>query len=491
MISSCVDRILWLRVTLLLVLAGLTCFSAAEAADLLTTAGRQEASVLRHRPALLIAQLLPSQKPPKNADRLFRDVIKLVKKNYVGEFSAEQSLRDTWNMLTLMLLPTCTENFKPTRICWDFPVRCYINLVETAAQECSMSSNRMLVTSLDFMLRHLDPYSGLLGPEMMRELKITTSGKFGGIGMSVAPGNGQYVVVAAFEGSPAQQAGIKSGDTVVAIDGDPIYGLPLPQILVKVRGRTGTRITLTIREHNTNTVREVSLRRKLIRIPPVRLKILHKKVAYIRIVNFQETTAREVKRALRSVLRSGKGSIRGIVLDLRDNPGGLFEQAIEVADQFMSHGTITVVKGKYRAINRTYNAERRGTFPHMPIAVLINRGTASAAEILAGALQARQDVLVIGERSFGKASVQGVFPLRDGMALRLTTAHYFTPDGRNINGIGIRPDQAVERIRRSPVIPDTTPLDRTSTAGDESIMKALSFILGPPPQGASPFMQIY
>jgi carboxyl-terminal processing protease len=263
---------------------------------------------------------------------------------------------------------------------------------------------------------------------------------------------------------------------VLAIDGEPIHGLPLIDVLSKVRGRAGSSIGLTVRLRGSDEARRVTLRRQAIRIAPVRHRILPGGIGYLRIVNFQNNTASEVARALRQMTGSVKGGLRGLVLDLRDNPGGLFDQGIQVAELFVASGPLTLVRGREAGLNREFTATRRGAYSKVPIAVLINRGTASAAEILAAAVRSRPDAVVIGEPSFGKASVQGVYPIRDDMAVRLTTAHYYTPDGRDIDGRGIEPDERVEEPAHLERNPRPRGPDLEGLQKDEAVTRALEYL---------------
>jgi carboxyl-terminal processing protease len=219
-----------------------------------------------------------------------------------------------------------------------------------------------------------------------------------------------------------------------------------------------------VKDRISGEVRSVTLVRRRIQIPPVRARMLDSGTGYLRIVNFQQSTAREVRQALGTVMPKGPAQLKGLIIDLRNNPGGLFDQAIDVADILLSSGRITLLRSQDRRFNRTFNASGRGLVPGLPVVVLINRGTASAAEILAGALQGKPGVLIMGQRSFGKASVQAVYHLRDGLALRITTAHYFTAEGHDINRRGIHPDQVLRE-------PDETDINtgQTYSTLDDSV----------------------
>lgn len=344
---------------------------------------------------------------------------------------------------------------------------------------------------MKILLRNLDPNSALMDANMVKELKISTSGRFGGIGMVVGAKHGDYVVISALDGSPAFRAGIKTGDKVLAIDGEPIHGLPLLEVLSKVRGPSGSRIRLTIESRDKGVTRQVTLRRRVIRIPPVRYEKLGGNVGYLRIINFQTGTAKAVRRALRRLFRDTPGGLKGLILDLRSNPGGLFDEAIKVADLLLSSKTITVVKGRLQRINREFRAKRNRTFPQVPTVVLINRGTASGSEILTAALRQRPDVVVMGEHSFGKASVQGVFLLGEGRALRLTTAHYYTPEGVDIDGKGIKPDIEVQDSDEGSGRVKPRGLGDSDVRHDRVVAKALKYIVTGRSPVKSPFPTLF
>jgi carboxyl-terminal processing protease len=368
----------------------------------------------------------------------------MIDNRYAGDFHEKREFDEALEELALTTLPHCMEGVTPVAGCDDEPAVCFLHAIHTVSRCEKRDMKEVLIRAMKMLLRNLDPNSALMDPGMLKELKISTSGKFGGVGMVVGMKKGDYVVISALDGSPAYKAGIKTGDKVLAIDGEPIHGLPLPAVLSKVRGPSGSRIRLSIESGDKGMARRVTLTRRVIRIPPVRYRRLNGNVGYLRIINFQMGTAKAVRRALRRLFRDTPGGLKGLILDLRSNPGGLLDQAVEAADLLLYTGTITVVKGRLPGLNRTFRARRSRTFPRIPTVVLINRGSASGAEILAAALRRRPDVVLMGEHSFGKASVQGIFLLGEGRALRLTTAHYYTPDGLDIDGKGIKPDLEVK-----------------------------------------------
>jgi len=374
---------------------------------------------------------------------LFDDAVRLIRDHYPRKPSDRDVFQEPLEQLTFVLLPHLVEDSVSVRQCDGRPEECFAQAVSAIARRSNAPPDRLVETLLKHLLAGLDPNSCLLDEGMLKELSISTSGKFGGVGMVVAPKQGEYVVISAFDGSPAFKAGIRAGNRIVRIDNRSLARLPLLDVLRMVRGPAGSHITVTVKD-DSGELHNVRMRRRVIVIPPVRFAALSSEIAYLRIVNFQANTGEEVTKALQRLQSKRFAGTKGIVLDLRDNPGGLFDQAIRVANLFISSGVITSLRGRDPAMNREFSATPESTFPALAMVVLINKGTASAAEILAGALQGRPNVLVMGTRSFGKASVQAVFPLRKGMALRLTTAHYYTADGRDIDGKGLEPDIEID-----------------------------------------------
>lgn len=407
----------------------------------------------------------------------FDDTVQLIKENYIEELSDEEMFLRPAARLTLSLVPQCVEGIDLPRDCDQAPLNCLMTFVQGVAVRCKIPKDQILRMVLKALLADLDPNSGLLDAAMLKELSIGTSGKFGGVGMVVTAKDGDYVVISPFEGSPAFKAGIQAGDTIVEIDGQPLHGLPLFEVLRKVRGPAGSVMSVAFRGSRSGVTRRVRIRRQVIHIPPVRYINLGSGIGYLRIVNFQQDTAAEVRKVLGRVFNRGKEDLKGLILDLRDNPGGLFDEAIEVANQFLPSGAITSIRGRNQRLTREFVASPKTNFPRIPIVVLINKGTASASEILAGALQGRPDVRVVGEKSFGKASVQAVYPLRNGWALRLTTARYYTPDGRDIDGKGIEPDIMEEVTAEGMGKQRVDLLKATELEDDKGVRKAMECLL--------------
>ncbi|MBI2345687.1 MAG: S41 family peptidase [Deltaproteobacteria bacterium] len=292
------------------------------------------------------------------------------------------------------------------------------------------------------MLDSLDPHSAYMAPQYYRQLKTETGGRFGGVGIEVTFKKGWITVVAPIEGSPAARAGIKAGDRITKINGVSTKEMDIGEAVARMRGRPGSKVVLTIMRGEGRHLLDVALRREVVRVASVRSEILDGDVGYVRIVSFQEQTERDLAQALADL--AGRGALKkGLVLDLRNNPGGLLDQAVGVADLFIEKGVLVSTETRKKVIDRR-EAHAEGTQPWYPMMVLVNGGSASASEIVAGALQDHNRAIVLGTQTFGKGSVQTVVELDDGSALKLTIARYYTPGGRSIQAFGITPDLVVE-----------------------------------------------
>ena len=292
-------------------------------------------------------------------------------------------------------------------------------------------------------LRGLDPHSSFLDPEMYREMQVETSGSFGGLGIEITLRDDVLTVVAPIEGTPAYRAGIQPGDRILKIEGLTTKDMQLSDAVKRMRGKPGSKITITIVREGWTEPKDFFITREQIRVQSVRASQLEPGIEYIRLRQFQEQTANDLEVALDKYLKEGK--IQGLVLDLRNNPGGLLTSAVEVTEKFLEAGKLVVyTEGRVRNQNMRFSSNAKRVFSDFPIVVLVNQGSASASEIVAGALQDWGRAVVIGTQSFGKGSVQTIIPLSDGSGLRLTTAKYFTPKGRTIHGKGISPDILVE-----------------------------------------------
>jgi len=286
------------------------------------------------------------------------------------------------------------------------------------------------------MLRNLDPHSAYLDKQAYQDMQVETSGEFSGVGIEITVHNGRLTVVSPIEDTPAFQAGLKSGDVILEINGESTQDISIMDAVHKIRGPKGTEVELTVLHKGENAPEKIVVERDVIPMHSVKSEELENGYHYLRITNFNENTTKE----LRSFLRDATPDLEGIVLDLRNNPGGLLHQAVSVADSFLRQGTIVYTKGKVKQAQMSFSAEKQQNDTRAAVVVMINAGTASASEIVAGALQDHKRALIIGEKSFGKGSVQTIIPLEDQSAIKLTTARYYTPNGRSIQAEGIAPD---------------------------------------------------
>ncbi len=312
-----------------------------------------------------------------------------------------------------------------------------------------VTSKTLIYNALNGMLSGLDPHSDYMDPSQYKDMQVQTNGQFGGLGLEVTEdAQGFIKVVTPIDGTPAAKAGIKSGDLIVALDGKTVQGLSLNTAVNRMRGPPGSTITLTIKREGVDTPIEVKLTREVVHIQIVH-QTLFGNIAYIRLAEFDETASAGIRKAIASLKQQSHGAIKGYVLDLRNNPGGLLDQAVAVANDFMPEGEIVSTRGRHASDDQRWDASAgNDTIGNAPLVVLVNDGTASAAEIVSGALQDNRRAVILGERTFGKGSVQTVIPLPgDNGAIRLTTARYYTPSGRSIQGLGIIPDVKVAESR--------------------------------------------
>jgi len=304
----------------------------------------------------------------------------------------------------------------------------------------------LLENAIKGMLGNLDPHSAYLEPEAFAELQESTSGEFGGLGIEVGTEDGFIKVVSPIDDTPASKAGIQPGDLIVKIDGQPTKGLSLMEAVDKMRGKAGSTINLTLVREGGKPF-DVELTRAVIKVKSVRSQLLEDGYGLIRISQFQVNTGEEVGKALAKLRKDNGKKLRGLVLDLRNNPGGVLQAAVEVADHFLKKGLIVYTEGRIANSELRFNADPADASEGVPLVVLINGGSASASEIVAGALQDHKRGVLMGTDSFGKGSVQTVLPLNNDRALKLTTALYFTPNGRSIQAQGIVPDIEVARAK--------------------------------------------
>jgi len=297
------------------------------------------------------------------------------------------------------------------------------------------------------MLTGLDPHSSYMNPRMYRDMQVQTRGEFGGLGIEVSQENGYIKVISPIDDTPAARAGVKPGDLITHLNGNSVQGLSLQEAVEQMRGERGTAIRITIRREGTERPIELSITRDVIRPQVVRFRLEQGDIAYIRLTSFNEQTEVGLRRAMQQLRQQAGGNLKGVVLDLRNNPGGLLDQAVQVSDDFLDQGEIVSTRARRPEDAQRWNARAGDIAQNLPVVVLINSGSASASEIVAGALQDHRRAIVMGVKSFGKGSVQTVMPIPGNGAMRLTTARYYTPSGRSIQATGIEPDIEVLATR--------------------------------------------
>jgi carboxyl-terminal processing protease len=303
--------------------------------------------------------------------------------------------------------------------------------------------DKLIEAAINGMLMALDPHSSYLNPKQFRDMQVQTQGEFGGLGLEVTMENGLIKVVSAIEDTPAARAGLQSGDLIIALDKEQIQGLTLQEAVEKMRGPVNSAITLTVVRKGVDDPFEVKMIRDVIHIKPVKYNT-EDDVGYIHITSFNEHTTADLQKAVEDLKKEIGPKLQGYIIDLRNDPGGLLDQAISVSDAFLHEGAIVITKGRNLEETQRANARPGDITDGKKLVVLINGGSASASEIVAGALQDHHRATIVGTRSFGKGSVQTIIPLGSNGALRLTTARYYTPSGRSIQATGIEPDVVVE-----------------------------------------------
>ena len=309
-----------------------------------------------------------------------------------------------------------------------------------------VSDEKLVEAAINGMLTSLDPHSSYLNPKDWEDMQVQTKGEFGGLGIEVTMENGLIKVVSPIDGTPAAKAGIQPADLIVQIDGKPIMGMTLSQAVDKMRGPVDSKIVLTIRRGKQQPF-DVTLQRAVIKIESVKGQLIDNNIAYVRITSFSEQTTSGLQDTLTKLKGQAGAKLQGLVLDLRNNPGGLLDQAIGVVDTFVDKGEIVSTRGRDPSQAQRYNATPGDMLDGLPIVVLINGGSASASEIVAGAMQDHHRAILLGTRSFGKGSVQTIIPIPGHGAIRLTTARYYTPSGRSIQAKGIEPDIHVDQAK--------------------------------------------
>ena len=310
-----------------------------------------------------------------------------------------------------------------------------------------VSDKSLIAYAIGGMLTSLDPHSGYMNAAKFREMKIQTTGQFAGLGIEVAQENGFIKVVSPMDGTPASKAGIRAGDIIAALNGKPVQWLSLEDALEEMRGAPNSKVTLTIRREGVDKPLAISMRRETIHLPVVTQRMEPDKIGYVRLSEFTEQADAALKQAVRSLRQQAGGKLKALVLDLRNNPGGLLDQAVAISGDFIEQGAIVSTRGRDAEDTQWLGVKGNDILRGAPLVVLINAGSASASEIVAGALQDRRRAVLVGTRSFGKGSLQTVIPLPGNGGIRLTTGRYYTPSGRSIQGLGVMPDVRVFEVR--------------------------------------------
>ncbi len=308
-----------------------------------------------------------------------------------------------------------------------------------------VADKTLLENAIRGMLSGLDPHSSYLTPDELKELRIGTTGQFGGLGIEVGMENGFIKVIAPIDDTPAQRAGIKPGDLIIRLDDKPVKGMSLEEAVKIMRGQPGTQITLTIVREGLDKPLKITLTRAVIKVKSVKQKILEPGYGYLRITSFQSGTGEQLLKAVAKL--KNEGPLKGVILDLRNNPGGILNAAVAVSDAFLEGGLIVYTDGRIEESKMKFEATAGDILAGVPMAVLINAGSASASEIVAGALQDHKRAILLGQKTFGKGSVQTILPLSNGGGVKMTTARYYTPSGRSIQAEGIVPDITLGMVR--------------------------------------------
>ena len=312
-----------------------------------------------------------------------------------------------------------------------------------------VNSSDLISAAIRGMLTSLDPHSGYMPPESFQDMQVDTRGAFGGLGIEVTQEDGFVKVVSPMDGTPASEAGIQSGDFITHVDGEAILGLTLSEAVDKMRGPVGSEVSLTVVRNLDEEPFDIVIIRDVIKLTAARVRV-EDDVIIVRVTTFNEQTTPNIKKGIKEKIEelSGKNNVSGFIIDLRNNPGGLLSEAISVSDMFLNQGEIVSTRGRNNGQAKRYSASKGDLAENKPIIVLINGGSASASEIVAGALQDHKRAVILGTKSFGKGSVQSVIPLGENGAMRLTTARYYTPSGRSIQALGVVPDIIVEQLPR-------------------------------------------
>lgn len=321
-----------------------------------------------------------------------------------------------------------------------------------------VEDKELLENAVRGMLSGLDPHSSYLDQEQFKELQVGTTGEFGGLGIEVGMEDGFVKVIAPIDDTPAERAGIQAGDLIIRLDDTPVKGLTLNEAVKIMRGKPGSVLKLTVVREGIDQPLKIDIKRAVIKVKSVKQRMLEPGFGYVRISQFQSKTANNMLDAIQTLKKEAGGSLKGLVLDLRNNPGGVLNGAVAVSDAFLRKGLIVYTEGRVNDSKLRFNATPDDALEGAPLVVLVNQGSASASEIVAGALQDHKRAIIVGTQSFGKGSVQTILPLTNGTAVKLTTARYYTPSGRSIQAEGITPDIELDRVRISAVESSFTPI---------------------------------
>ena len=310
-----------------------------------------------------------------------------------------------------------------------------------------VEDQKLLENAISGMLSNLDPHSAYLPPENYEKVEEHTKGEFGGLGMEVGMEDGFVKVIAPIDDTPAQKAGIRAGDLIIKLDNKSVKGMDLTEAVKMMRGEPGSKIVLTIMRQGEREPMVKELTRAVVKVKSIRQRMLEKDLGYVRISQFQVRTGQDLQNAIRTLEKENKAPLKGLVLDLRNNPGGVLNASVDVSDAFIDQGLIVYTEGRIQNSKMRFEAKKGDLLNGMPIVVLVNEGSASASEIVAGALQDHGRALIVGRTTFGKGSVQTLLPLNNGAAIKLTTALYYTPSGRSIQAEGIKPDIEIDLVK--------------------------------------------
>ena len=344
----------------------------------------------------------------------------------IAAFAQDSSRADTSRLLTLF-----GDVFERVRAEYVDPV----------------TDKDLVENAINGMLTGLDPHSSYMNAKQFRDMQVQTKGEFGGLGIEVTQDNGFIKVISPIDDTPASKAGVKAGDIITALDGKTVQGLSLQDAVDRMRGAPNSKITLTIKREGIDKPLELSMLREIIHIQVVKQRMEPGDIGYVRLSQFTEQADASLKQAVRTLRQQAGGKLKALILDLRNNPGGLLDQAVSISGDFVDQGEIVSTRARHSKDAQRWDAKGSDIIAGVPLVVLINGGSASSSEIVAGALQDHHRAVLLGTRSFGKGSVQTVIPLPGNGAMRLTTARYYTPSGRSIQGLGINPDVTVQETR--------------------------------------------